>query len=145
MRMPPNNNGNGTSVQRHFRRSSRQTFSSLRRRVLCSIGRPRAALDEPSHGQPTAFERSALADHDLGIAAAGRTESALATRNESMSDPLIRMNTPDEQPRAQLPLRRPREVHRQGGKKHDSDDEQRSPSPTWLLWRGFVRTYRQTR
>jgi len=76
------------------------------------------------------MDSSVFGNDHLGVAAAGRTETALATRNESMSDPLIRMNTPDEQPRAQLSPWRPREVHRQGGKKHDGDDEQRSPSPT---------------
>ena len=47
-----------------------------------------------------------------------------------MTHPLIGMYAIDEQPRAQLPLWRPSQVHRQGDKKYDDDDEQRSPSPT---------------
>ena len=47
-----------------------------------------------------------------------------------MPDVLVGADTHHEHSRAQLSVRRPREVHCQGGKKHDGDDEKRSPSPT---------------
>ena len=61
-----------------------------------------------------------------------------------MPNVLVGADTHHERSRAQLPLRRPRKVHRQGNKKNDDDDEQCSPSPIWLFRRLLVRTYRQT-
>jgi hypothetical protein len=71
-------------------------------------------------------------------------EPALATGDQAMADMPVGVDTRRKQARAHLSLGRPREVHRQGCKKHDAD-EHSSPSPTWLLRRLLVRICRQTR
>ena len=133
--MPPpsNNRVNGTSVQRPVFRCSRVFRNSIlkhRRWIFRALGGPRNTPQKATGGQPASLESSLLSHNHLGVAAACWTQPALATRNQLVPQPLIEVDTSEEGPRAQLSFGRPREVHRQGDKKNDGDDEQRSPSPT---------------
>jgi len=86
-----------------------------------------------------------LADNNLRVRAAGRRESALASWYQPVAGGLVGVNTADHDPGAQLSIGSPGEIHREDGHKHNGDDEHGSPSPGGTLYRGFVRTYRQTR
>jgi hypothetical protein len=83
-----------------------------------------------------------LADDDLGVAAAGRAEPALAARDDAVADGLIRVDSRNEQPSTELTFRWAGEVDDQHEKKHDGDETSSPPSAFSI--RVGVRTCRQT-
>lgn len=86
-----------------------------------------------------------LADHGLGVAAAGWAEPALASWEDSVPEVLIGVDRSEEDPGAQLSVWSPGEIHRDDSHKDNGDDEHGSPSPEGTLYGGPVRTYRRTR
>lgn len=70
-----------------------------------------------------------VADDGLGIAAAGRMETALTAGNQDVSDHTIGAHRRDQKPRAQLPLRGPGKITGgQRGEHRHSDPESQAHS-----------------
>jgi hypothetical protein len=84
------------------------------------------------------------ADDALGVTAARRDEPALATGYDVVAERLIPVNAGDEQPSAELVLRRTGEVADEQYE-NEEDGGETSPPPSTLRIRFGLRTCRQTR